>query len=158
MSAMGKNGRRNATLFLLRQANGGAPAAVPLFAARQFPTVQFSPLRRSSASKGSNGHDQIRRGLLYMLLGAVIHYFAGGYGAPVFQIPLPAPIMPLLTQYLTPLLFPRWTGIYGLRPRSQAQILSHAPPIWQFELAGHSELLENEHQADGRTCPNGQCD
>ncbi len=51
-----------------------------------------------------------------MLLGAVIHYFAGGYGAPVFQIPLPAPVMPLLTQYLTPLLFLGGLGftVYGL--------------------------------------------
>jgi len=63
------------------------------------PQVQMS--RRTSSS----GRSQIRRGLLYMLLGAVIHYFAGGYGAPVFQIPLPAPVMPLVTQYLTPLLF-----------------------------------------------------
>jgi len=86
------------------------------FCREAVPTVQFSPLRRSSASNGSNGHDQIRRGLLYMLLGAVIHYFAGGYGAPVFQIPLPAPVMPLLTQYLTPLLFLGGLGftVYGL--------------------------------------------
>jgi hypothetical protein len=73
-------------------------------------TVQVS--RRSGAGGGS----QIRRGLLYMLLGAVIHYFAGGYGAPIFQIPLPAPVMPLVTQYLTPLLFLGGLGyaIYGL--------------------------------------------
>jgi hypothetical protein len=74
------------------------------------PTVQLS--RRS----GSNGRSQIRRGLLYMLLGAVIHYFAGGYGAPIFQIPLPAPVTPLVTQYLTPLLFLGGLGftLYGL--------------------------------------------
>jgi hypothetical protein len=65
---------------------------------------------------GSDGSGQIRRGLLYMLMGAVIHYFAGGYGAPVFTIPLPAPVMPILTQYLTPLLFLGGLGftIYGL--------------------------------------------
>jgi hypothetical protein len=51
-----------------------------------------------------------------MLLAAVIHYFAGGYGAPVFLIPLPAPVMPLVTQYLTPLLFLGGLGyaLYGL--------------------------------------------
>jgi hypothetical protein len=83
------------------------------FCREAVPTVQFSPVRGTSAS---NGHDQIRRGLLYMLLGAVIHYFAGGYGAPIFQIPLPTPVMPLLTQYLTPLLFLGGLGftVYGL--------------------------------------------
>jgi hypothetical protein len=80
------------------------------FCREAVPTVQVS--RRSRAEGGS----QIRRGLLYMLLGAVIHYFAGGYGAPIFQIPLPAPVMPLVTQYLTPLLFLGGLGfaIYGL--------------------------------------------
>jgi len=46
----------------------------------------------------------------------VIHYFVGGYGAPIFKIPLPAPVMPLVTQYLTPLLFLGGVGmtLYGL--------------------------------------------
>jgi hypothetical protein len=76
------------------------------------PTVHVS---RRSGPAGSGGH-QMRRGLLYMLLAAVIHYFAGGYGAPIFLLPLPAPVMPLLTQYLTPLLFLGGFGlaIYGL--------------------------------------------
>jgi hypothetical protein len=80
------------------------------FCREAVPQVQLS--RRSS----SEGHSQIRRGLLYMLLGAVIHYFAGGYGAPIFQIPLPAPVTPLVTQYLTPLLFLGGLGyaLYGL--------------------------------------------
>jgi hypothetical protein len=43
---------------------------------------------------------QIRRGLLYMLLAAVIHYFAGGYSA----MDLPYPIDPVVTVYLSPLL------------------------------------------------------
>lgn len=70
----------------------------------------------SRTPSSSDGHSQIRRGLLYMLLGAVVHYFAGGYGAPIFQIPLPAPVMPLVTEYLTPLLFLGGLGftIYGL--------------------------------------------
>ncbi len=80
------------------------------FCREAVPQVQVS--RRT----GSNGRRQIRHGLLYMLLGALIHYFAGGYGAPFFQIPLPAPVMPLVTQYLTPLLFLGGLGltIYGL--------------------------------------------
>ena len=80
------------------------------FCREAVPQVQLS--RRTS----SEGRSQIRRGLLYMLLAAVIHYFAGGYGAPVFLIPLPAPVMPLVTQYLTPLLFLGGLGyaLYGL--------------------------------------------
>jgi hypothetical protein len=80
------------------------------FCREAVPTVQMS--HRS----GPSGGHQMRRGLLYMLLAAVIHYFAGGYGAPIFLLPLPAPVMPLLTQYLTPLLFLGGLGmaIYGL--------------------------------------------
>lgn len=83
------------------------------FCREAVPQVQFSPLRNKPVSEGGN---QIRRGLLYMLLGGVVHYFAGGYGAPIFQIPLPAPVMPLVTQYLTPLLFLGGLGfaVYGL--------------------------------------------
>jgi hypothetical protein len=44
---------------------------------------------------------QIRRGLLYMLLAAVIHYFASGYSA----MDLPFPIVPLVAVYLSPFLF-----------------------------------------------------
>ena len=80
------------------------------FCREAVPTVQVS--HRS----GPDGSHQMRRGLLYMLLAAVIHYFAGGYGAPIFQIPLPAPVLPLMTQYLTPLLFLGGLGLtmYGL--------------------------------------------
>ena len=54
---------------------------------------------------------QIRRGLLYMLLAVVIHYFAGGYSA----IDLPVPIAPVVAAYLTPLLFLGGLGLtlYG---------------------------------------------
>ncbi len=68
------------------------------FCREAVPQVQLS--RRT----GPDGRRQIRRGLLYMLLGGVIHFFAAGYGAP-FQIPLPVPVLPLVTQYLTPLIF-----------------------------------------------------
>jgi hypothetical protein len=80
------------------------------FCREAVPQVQLS--RRTS----SEGRNQIRRGLLYMLLGAVIHYFAGGYGAPIFLVPLPAPVTALVTQYLTPLLFLGGLGytLYGL--------------------------------------------
>jgi hypothetical protein len=80
------------------------------FCREAVPQVQIS--RRP----GSDGRRHIRRGLLYMLLGAVIHYFAGGYGAAIFKVPLPAPVTPLVTQYLTPLLFLGGLGmtVYGL--------------------------------------------
>ena len=79
------------------------------FCREAVPQVQLS--RR----KGPDGRHQIRRGLLYMLLAGVIHYFAAGYGAP-FRIPLPVPVLPLVTQVLTPLVFLGGLGLtlYGL--------------------------------------------
>ena len=62
---------------------------------------------------------QIRRGLLYMLLAAVIHYFAAGYS----PMPLPFPITPLLTLCLSPLLFLSGLGltVYGLYLRNKSR-------------------------------------
>jgi hypothetical protein len=79
------------------------------FCREAVPQVQMSQRR------GPDGNRQMRRGLLYMLLAGVIHYFAAGYASP-FQIPLPAPVLPVVTQYLTPLLFLGGFGmtIYGL--------------------------------------------
>jgi hypothetical protein len=79
------------------------------FCREAVPQVQLS--RRT----GPDGRWQIRRGLLYMLLAGVIYYFAAGYGAP-FQIPLPASVLPLVTQYLTPVIFLGGLGLtlYGL--------------------------------------------
>jgi hypothetical protein len=56
-------------------------------------------------------HSEIRRGLLYMLLAGVVHYFAGGYSA----MNLPFPINPVVTVYLSPLLFVSGLGliVYG---------------------------------------------
>jgi len=114
MSAMGK-----AVGETRRCAFCGKHMAVHLmqcpFCREAVPQVQLSPARRKSSADG-NGNSLMRRGLLYMLLGAVVHYFAGGYGAPIFTIPLPAPVMPIVTQYLTPLLFLGGLGfaIYGL--------------------------------------------
>jgi hypothetical protein len=61
---------------------------------------------------------EIRRGLLYMLLAAVIYYFAGGYSA----MNLPFPINPLVTVYLSPLLFVSGLGltIYGFYVGSES--------------------------------------
>jgi len=65
----------------------------------------LSPLPRgavfSSSDNVPDGGSQIRRGMLYMLLAAVIGYFAGGYSA----MQLPFPLNPILTIYLSPMLF-----------------------------------------------------
>jgi hypothetical protein len=74
---------------------------------------EMVPQVRLSRPKGANGREQIRRGLLYMLLAAVIYYFAGGYGAP---LRLPLQIVPMVTNFLLPLLFLGGLGfsVYGL--------------------------------------------
>jgi hypothetical protein len=60
------------------------------------------PEIRTAAPPRSNlGRGKIRQGLLYMLLAAIIHYFAGGYSA----MELPFPIQRVVTVYLIPLLF-----------------------------------------------------
>ena len=60
---------------------------------------------------------KIRQGLLYMLLAAVIHYFAGGYSA----MELPFPIQPVVAFYLSPLLFVSGFGLvlYGFYLRRE---------------------------------------
>ena len=65
------------------------------------------PQIRVTVARRSEGQRKIRQGLLYMLLAAVIHYFAGGYSA----LHLPYPIQPVVTVYLAPLLF---LGGFGL--------------------------------------------
>ena len=49
----------------------------------------------------AEGRVKLRRGLLYMLLAGVIHYFAAGYSG----MRLPVEIPSFVTHYLTPLLF-----------------------------------------------------
>jgi hypothetical protein len=73
-------------------------------------TLPRAPQARSS-ERPSNGGAQIRRGLLYMLLAAVIGYFAGGFSS--FKLPIP--VLPVVTKYLSPLLFLSGLGmaIYG---------------------------------------------
>jgi hypothetical protein len=95
----------------------GKPISVSLtqcpFCREAIPQVRLS--RRS----GSDGRAQIRHGLLYMLLAAVIHYFAAGYGMPW---KLPVQVMPIVTSYLSPLLFLGGLGLtlYGLFQRMRA--------------------------------------
>jgi hypothetical protein len=69
-------------------------------------------VRLSRVSGGPDGRAQIRRGLLYMFLATVIHYFAAGYSAP---LQVPVFVLPLVTDYLTPLLFLGGLGLalYG---------------------------------------------
>ena len=73
------------------------------------PTARLAPSRRSG---------QFRRGLLYMLLAAVIQYFAGDYSS----LELPVPIHPAVQQYLAPLLFLSGFGliVYGFFSSSKA--------------------------------------
>jgi len=56
---------------------------------------------------------------LYMLLAAVIYYFAGGYSAPLW---MPVQVLPVVTNVLVPLLFVSGLGlsIYGLVLRAKS--------------------------------------
>jgi len=51
----------------------------------------------------------IRRGLLYMLMASVIHYYVGGYSPEQF----PLTVIPEVTQYLVPVLFLGGLGLLG---------------------------------------------
>ncbi len=92
----------------------GKPISVHLrqcpFCREMIPQVQLSRFR------GPDGRLQIRRGLLYMLLGGVIHYFAAGYAAP---LRIPVAFMPMVTTYLSSLLILGGLGlaIFGLYQR-----------------------------------------
>jgi hypothetical protein len=68
---------------------------------------------------GPDGRQQMRRGLLYMLLAAVVYYFAAGYSAPLW---MPVQVLPVVTNYLLPLLFFSGFGltIYGLILRAKS--------------------------------------
>jgi hypothetical protein len=59
------------------------------------------PEIRVTHHRNSHADAQIRKGLLYVLLAAVISYFAGGYSA----MELPYPIQPIVTNCLSPMLF-----------------------------------------------------
>ncbi|MGB8474712.1 MAG: hypothetical protein WCE61_11570 [Candidatus Acidiferrum sp.] len=76
------------------------------FCREAVPEVRLSP------RVGKNGRREVRRGLMYMLLGAVIYYFSGGYSA----LHLPFQLNPLVTAYLAPVVFLGGLGlcIYGV--------------------------------------------
>jgi hypothetical protein len=69
----------------------------------------FRPVAKHRAdwAKAADGNGKIRNGLLCMLLAAVVHYFAGGYSA----MQLPYPVNPIVTVYLSPLLFLSGLGL-----------------------------------------------
>ena len=50
---------------------------------------------------GEQGLRYMRRGLLYMLMASVVHYYLGGYSPEKF----PFTVLPEVTQYLIPFLF-----------------------------------------------------
>ncbi|HKV25240.1 MAG TPA: hypothetical protein VJN93_11670 [Candidatus Acidoferrum sp.] len=70
------------------------------------------PEVRLAAKAGKNGKKEIQRGLMYMLLGAVIYYFAGGFSG----FKLPVAISPWVSAYLAPLVFLGGLGmcLYGI--------------------------------------------
>lgn len=76
------------------------------------------PEVRLTARSGKDGLREMRRGLMYMLLGAVIYYFSGGYSG----LSLPVTLSPWVTTYLAPVVFLGGLGmsLYGvfLRLRS----------------------------------------
>ena len=61
---------------------------------------------------GPEAREKMRRGLLYILLAAITHYFAAGYST--FTLPVTIPTF--VTLYLTPLLFLAGVGyeLYGV--------------------------------------------
>jgi hypothetical protein len=76
------------------------------------------PQVRLSSRRRLGGREQIRRGLLYMLLAGVIQYFASGYSS--FTVPISIP--PVVTTYLAPVVFISGLGllIYGFYLRSKS--------------------------------------
>ena len=75
-------------------------------------------LRAAAPPRSDVGRRKIRQGLLYMLLAAVIHYFAGGYSA----MKLPFLFSQVVTVYLSPLLFLGGLGLvlYGFHLHRKA--------------------------------------
>jgi hypothetical protein len=73
---------------------------------------------RLSVRSGNNGRREVRRGLMYMLLGSVIYYFVGGYSG----LSLPFQLNQWVITYLAPVVFLGGLGmcLYGffLRIRS----------------------------------------
>ena len=80
---------------------------------------EMVPQVRLSRSGSQSGRQQIRRGMLYMLLAGVVYYFAAGYAKP---LELPVAVQPAVTNYLAPLLFLGGLGLtlYGLILRAKS--------------------------------------
>lgn len=79
------------------------------------PAIPGSSAAKVSARPvtGGAGNRNIRRGLLYMLLAAVIQYVVATYGRSILRLPFR--IEPILTSYLVPFLFLCGLGltVYG---------------------------------------------
>jgi len=75
-------------------------------------SAQPSAAARSAPASSPRKGGAVRRGLLYMLMAAVIHYFAGGYSL----LWVPVSINRIVTGVFSPLLFLGGLGlfIYGL--------------------------------------------
>ena len=73
----------------------------------------------SSRVTTADGNKRIRRGLLSMLLAGVIYYFTSNSLVP---LQLPVTVMPIVNNYLAPLLFLGGVGmcIYGLILRAKS--------------------------------------
>ncbi len=68
---------------------------------KRCPSCREAIPERVEIHKAPQGGAEIRRGLLYMLLGATLYYFA----LPGSPLPIPIPIPQAVTSYLLPLLF-----------------------------------------------------
>jgi len=79
----------------------------------------MQPQVRLSRTSTDAGSQQMRRGLLYMLLAGVIYYFAAGYAKP---LEIPIAIQPAVVNYLSPLLFLGGLSftLYGLVLRAKS--------------------------------------
>jgi len=62
---------------------------------------EIQDVRFVSRGYRAESREKMRRGLFYILLAAIIHYFAAGYSS--FTLPVAIPVF--VTMYLTPLMF-----------------------------------------------------
>jgi hypothetical protein len=75
-------------------------------------------VRLPARSVRVGGREQIRRGILYMLLAGVIHFFAAGYSGMTLPFVVPA----IVTEYLSPVVFLAGLGLlfYGFYLRAKS--------------------------------------
>jgi hypothetical protein len=76
------------------------------------------PEVRLTARASKGGRRELHRGLMYMLLGAVIYYFSGGYS----PLHLPVFLPPWVNAYLAPVVFLGGLGLclYGVMLRMRS--------------------------------------